>query len=106
MLSPIEWNQKNSPDDSSSSTTSNKINNKSKNNASRTATNPLPWNRLGLLTELCSCLQEELNLPMPTPVQSLVIPQLLKTEKDSIAFLAATGYVVKIKNKRGEGWKE
>mmetsp|Transcript_31110 Transcript_31110/g.73340 ORF Transcript_31110/g.73340 Transcript_31110/m.73340 type:complete len:629 (-) Transcript_31110:1641-3527(-) len=49
------------------------------------------WNKLGLLTEICSCLQDELKLPTPTMVQSLVIPQLLKTEKESMAFLAATG---------------
>ncbi|VEU36591.1 unnamed protein product [Pseudo-nitzschia multistriata] len=51
----------------------------------------LSWNKLGLLTEICSCLQDELKLPTPTMVQSLVIPQLLGTEKESIAFLAATG---------------
>jgi superfamily II DNA/RNA helicase len=51
----------------------------------------LSWNKLGLLTEICSCLQNELELPTPTTVQSLVIPQLLKTEKESMAFLAATG---------------
>ena len=49
------------------------------------------WNKMGLLTEICACLQNELKLPSPTPVQSLVIPQLLKTEKESMAFLAATG---------------
>jgi len=72
----------------------------------------LSWNRLGLLTELCTCLQDELQLPGPTSVQSLVIPQLLKlmattidtstddnhqsdtmetSSSSSMAFLAATG---------------
>ena len=49
------------------------------------------WNSMGLLTEICTCLQDELKLPTPTPVQSMVIPQLLKSEKESMAFLAATG---------------
>jgi hypothetical protein len=81
---------KNSADDSDS-TSEYDINNP----GTSTATTTLSWNRLGLLTEICSCLQDELKLPMPTQVQSLVIPQLLKTEKESIAFLAATGYVKK-----------
>jgi len=68
---------KNSPDDSSSNVRSNDPS--------------LSWNRLGLLTELCSTLQGELQLPEPTPVQSLVIPQLLNNEQESLAFLAATG---------------
>jgi hypothetical protein len=57
----------------------------------------LSWNRLGLLTELCDCLKDELRLSHPTPVQSLVIPQLLlqqaatQGQKESLAFLAATG---------------
>eukprot|EP00532_Pseudo-nitzschia_australis_P001215 CAMPEP_0168192440 /NCGR_PEP_ID=MMETSP0139_2-20121125/18048_1 /TAXON_ID=44445 /ORGANISM="Pseudo-nitzschia australis, Strain 10249 10 AB" /LENGTH=605 /DNA_ID=CAMNT_0008115677 /DNA_START=245 /DNA_END=2062 /DNA_ORIENTATION=- len=51
----------------------------------------LSWNKLGLLTEICSCLQNELKLAKPTMVQSLVIPQLLEIEKESMAFLAATG---------------
>ena len=55
------------------------------------ATTTLSWNSMGLLTEICTCLQDELKLPSPTPVQSLVIPQLIKTEKESMAFLAATG---------------
>lgn len=46
---------------------------------------------MGLLTELCECLQNELGLPSPTPVQSLVIPELLKDDAGSLAFLAATG---------------
>jgi len=49
------------------------------------------WNSMGLLTEICTCLRDELELQAPTPVQSLVIPQLLQTEKESMAFLAATG---------------
>lgn len=56
-----------------------------------TTTASKSWNSMGLLTEICTCLQDELKLPAPTPVQSLVIPQLLKTEKESMAFLAATG---------------
>lgn len=55
------------------------------------ATTTSSWNSMGLLTEICTCLQEELKLPTPTPVQSMVIPQLLKSEKESMAFLAATG---------------
>jgi len=78
---------KNSADDSSPS--SNNSNNK--NDVDTGTTKSLSWNRLGLLTELCSSLRDELYLPMPTPVQSLVIPQLLKEEKESLAFLAATG---------------
>ncbi len=46
---------------------------------------------MGLLTELCTALQDELKLPAPTPVQSLVIPELLRPERESMAFLAATG---------------
>jgi hypothetical protein len=61
------------------------------NNADGTTTASKSWNSMGLLTEICTCLQDELKLPAPTPVQSLVIPQLLKTEKESMAFLAATG---------------
>jgi superfamily II DNA/RNA helicase len=61
------------------------------NSAGAGATTTSSWNSMGLLTEICTCLQEELKLPSPTPVQSLVIPQLLKTEKESMAFLAATG---------------
>jgi hypothetical protein len=63
------------------------------NNKSSSSDPTLSWNRLGLLMELCSCLKEELKLPEPTPVQSLVIPQLLNyaKEKESLAFLAATG---------------
>jgi hypothetical protein len=79
---------KNSADDSDS-TSEYDINNP----GTSTATTTLSWNRLGLLTEICACLQDELKLAKPTQVQSLVIPQLLKTEKESIAFLAATGYV-------------
>jgi superfamily II DNA/RNA helicase len=44
-----------------------------------------------LLTEMCSTLTQDLHMPEPTPVQSLVIPQLLQNEKESLAFLAATG---------------
>ena len=51
----------------------------------------LAWNSLGLLTELVDCLENELELKSPTPVQSLVIPEILNEDKDSLAFLAATG---------------
>lgn len=83
---------RNSPDDSKvvgqpSGTSNGKTGEKS----SAAASNALSWNRLGLLTELCATLQDELKLPAPTPVQSLVIPQLLQPERESIAFLAATG---------------
>lgn len=53
--------------------------------------NGLAWNPLGLFTELVNCLEKDLSLKSPTPVQSLVIPELLKGEKESLAFLAATG---------------
>jgi superfamily II DNA/RNA helicase len=36
-------------------------------------------------------LIDELHLKAPTPVQSLVIPELLDEDKDSLAFLSATG---------------
>ncbi|KAG7366135.1 ATP-dependent DEAD-box RNA helicase DeaD [Nitzschia inconspicua] len=72
---------KNSPDDSSTK----------QNQGTSQEDKSLSWNRLGLLTELCECLTNELKLPEPTPVQSLVIPQLLTQEKESMAFLAATG---------------
>ena len=55
------------------------------------ATATSSWNGMGLLTEICTCLEDEMKLQVPTPVQALVIPQLLKTEKESMAFLAATG---------------
>eukprot|EP00980_Cylindrotheca_fusiformis_P004168 scaffold909_cov135-Cylindrotheca_fusiformis.AAC.25 len=55
------------------------------------STKGLAWNPLGLFTELVDCLEKDLSLKSPTPVQSLVIPELLKEEKDSVAFLAATG---------------
>jgi len=78
---------KNSTDDSSPLFN----NNNNKHEVDTGTTKSLSWNRLGLLTELCNNLRDELYLPMPTPVQSLVIPQLLKEEKESLAFLAATG---------------
>lgn len=53
--------------------------------------NGLKWNPLGLFTELVDCLENSLALKSPTPVQSLVIPELLKEEKESLAFLSATG---------------
>ncbi|KAL3917213.1 MAG: hypothetical protein SGILL_004818 [Bacillariaceae sp.] len=78
---------KNSPDDSAAS--------KGNLQQSSSSSDLLSWNKLGLLTELCTSLTEELKLPEPTPVQSLVIPQLLQStegdKKESLAFLAATG---------------
>ncbi|KAL3944542.1 MAG: hypothetical protein SGBAC_001362 [Bacillariaceae sp.] len=56
-----------------------------------TGANGLKWNPLGLLTELVDCLENSLALKSPTPVQSLVIPELLKEERESLAFLSATG---------------
>lgn len=73
---------RNSADDSSQ---------KDSNSVGTGATATSSWNSMGLLTEICTCLQDEMKLQAPTPVQSLVIPQLLKTEKESMAFLAATG---------------
>lgn len=55
------------------------------------STNGLTWNPLGLLSELVDCLEKELSLKSPTPVQSLVIPELLSDKKESLAFLSATG---------------
>jgi hypothetical protein len=51
----------------------------------------LVWNKLGLLTELVETLRDEMQLAAPTPVQQLVIPELLKSPPESLAFLAATG---------------
>lgn len=51
----------------------------------------LAWNELGLWTELVDCLRGELRLPSPTPVQQLVVPEILKEPFQHIAFLAATG---------------
>jgi superfamily II DNA/RNA helicase len=51
----------------------------------------LTWNTLGLWTELVSALEQEMQLPTPTPVQLLVIPELLREPPISLAFLAATG---------------
>jgi superfamily II DNA/RNA helicase len=75
---------RNSPDDSKAPTTKSTT-------GGQTADQKLTWNPLGLYTELVDCLQGELGLPAPTPVQTLVIPELLKGEKESLAFLAATG---------------
>jgi len=61
-------------------------------NASKgTAKDVSTWQALGLWTELITALQVELKLPTPTPVQSLVIPTLLKEDAENTAFLAATG---------------
>jgi len=76
---------RNSPDDSKASITKTSPSEKASGNQN------LTWNPLGLYTELVDCLQGDLGLPAPTPVQSLVIPELLKEEKESLAFLAATG---------------
>ena len=63
----------------------------------------LSWTKLGLLTELADAVYYDQQLPAPTPVQQLVIPELLKPHKanddnnnnnvqyPSLAFLAATG---------------
>lgn len=74
-----------SPDDSKAPITKNRSSSQSRGNQK------LAWNPLGLYTELVECLQGELGLEEPTPVQSLVIPELLKENKESLAFLAATG---------------
>jgi superfamily II DNA/RNA helicase len=76
---------RNSPDDSKPPTA------KSTPGEAQVVDQKLTWNPLGLYTELVGCLQGELGLPAPTPVQTLVIPELLKEEKESLAFLAATG---------------
>lgn len=75
---------RNSPDDSKAATTKG-------GPSGQTMDKRLTWNPLGLYTELVGCLEGELGLPAPTPVQSLVIPELLKEDKESLAFLAATG---------------
>ena len=49
------------------------------------------WNQLGLWTELVDALTRDMKLEAPTPVQSLVIPSLLKEDPVDTAFLAATG---------------
>ena len=77
---------RNSPDDSKASKGNDNI-----SKGSSMADQKLTWNPLGLYTELVDCLQGELGLAAPTPVQSLVIPELLKNDKESLAFLAATG---------------
>jgi len=99
---------KNSPDDSkpmparsrfpdnqfTSSRSNSNSNSNSKGggkNAKATTTKELKWNPLGLLTEIVDSLENELHLKAPTPVQSLVIPELLNEDKESLAFLSATG---------------
>ena len=72
---------RNSPDDSKSDTKT----------TNKTQQPQLPWNKMGLLNELTDCLEHDLQLKGPTPVQSLVVPELLKHDKESLAFLAATG---------------
>ena len=78
---------RNSADDSAQK----QSNNDGNNNSGDAGATTKSWNSMGLLTEICSCLRDELHLQSPTPVQSLVIPQLLQMEKESMAFLAATG---------------
>jgi len=78
---------RNSADDSAQK----QSNNDGSNNLGGAGATTKSWNSMGLLTEICNCLRDELHLQSPTSVQSLVIPQLLQTEKESIAFLAATG---------------
>lgn len=73
---------RNSPDDSKASRST---------QSGASSEGNLTWNPLGLYTELVDCLQNELGLSAPTPVQSLAIPELLKEDKESLAFLAATG---------------
>ena len=70
---------RNSPDDSVPSPKKNSVGDVSS------------WNHLGLWTELADSLSQEMKLEAPTPVQSLVIPSLLKEDPPDTAFLAATG---------------
>jgi superfamily II DNA/RNA helicase len=51
----------------------------------------LSWSQLGLLNELVEGVFDDMSLEAPTPVQSMVIPKLLKEPPESLAFLAATG---------------
>lgn len=51
----------------------------------------LAWSKLGLLSELVESVHREQGLDAPTPVQQMVIPDLLKEPPESLAFLAATG---------------
>ena len=76
---------RNSPDDSKASISI------TKNEQNMPETKELTWNPLGLYTELVDCLENDMGLEAPTPVQSLVIPELLKEERGSLAFLSATG---------------
>jgi len=70
---------RNSPDDSVSS-------------SNAKDDNTLAWNQLGLWTELVEAVTRDLKLPVPTPVQNLVIPKLLQAPTPcDTAFLAATG---------------
>jgi len=51
----------------------------------------LSWTQLGLFTELVDSVHGEQKLESPTPVQNMVIPELLKEPHAHLAFLAATG---------------
>ena len=51
----------------------------------------LSWTQLGLLTELVDSVYGQQKLESPTPVQTMVIPELLKEPHVNLAFLAATG---------------
>jgi superfamily II DNA/RNA helicase len=51
----------------------------------------LAWTQLGLLTELVTSVHDEQGLVSPTPVQQMVIPEILKEPPVPLAFLAATG---------------
>jgi superfamily II DNA/RNA helicase len=79
---------KNSPDDSKAAQVSSKTLTSSKDNKNN---NALTWNPLGLYTQVVDCLEQDLKLAAPTPIQSMVIPELLSRPRDSFAFLAATG---------------
>ena len=51
----------------------------------------LAWTQLGLLMELVDSVYGEQDLQAPTPVQKMVIPELLKEPPQHMTFLAATG---------------
>ena len=51
----------------------------------------LSWTQLGLLTELVESVYGQQKLESPTPVQTMVIPELLQEPPVNLAFLAATG---------------
>ena len=51
----------------------------------------LSWTQLGLFTELVESVYGQQKLESPTPVQTMVIPELLLEPPVNLAFLAATG---------------